>query len=172
MNRGAVLGIRRTPTDVERGGCEALGAFTSAKAMREESMPALTRLWSSCMAGRMSCLFVCPVGMTIASAARAISTVCCEECGGPSRMYVSKRSASARAVWETAEGLNLDFRLDAGFCAVARPCRAGGLLWVSQVAIFTVTPFWANSRARRRALIKRPPKRENRCRRPGRRRCS
>jgi hypothetical protein len=29
MNRGAVLGIRRTPTDVERGGCAALGAGTT-----------------------------------------------------------------------------------------------------------------------------------------------
>ena len=29
MNRGAVFGIRRTPTDVERGGCAASGAGTT-----------------------------------------------------------------------------------------------------------------------------------------------
>ena len=29
MNRGATLGIRRTPTGVEREGCEALGAGTT-----------------------------------------------------------------------------------------------------------------------------------------------
>ena len=29
MNRGAVLGIRRTPNDVERGGCAASGAGTT-----------------------------------------------------------------------------------------------------------------------------------------------
>ena len=32
MNRGAVFGIRRTPTDVERGGCAALGAGTTVGA--------------------------------------------------------------------------------------------------------------------------------------------
>ena len=43
--------------------------------IREGSMPASTKLWASCTAGRRSS-FVCPVGMTIACAARAISNVC------------------------------------------------------------------------------------------------
>ena len=42
MNRGAVLGIRRTPTDVERGGCAALGAGTTVGTayLAESKLPA------------------------------------------------------------------------------------------------------------------------------------
>ncbi len=43
MNRGATLGIRRTPTGVEREGCEALGAGTTVVGtayMAESKLPA------------------------------------------------------------------------------------------------------------------------------------
>ena len=44
MNRGAVLGIRRTPTDVERGGCAAGGAGTTVSGVassRASAAPSL-----------------------------------------------------------------------------------------------------------------------------------
>jgi len=66
----------------------------------------------------------------MACAARAISNVCREECGRPSRIVRVETVGLAQRRGEVAEWLHLNLRLQRGLCSVARPRRACRLLCV------------------------------------------